>query len=182
MSYKYNNISYRKDCKLWTYRKEYNGKKIRISSKNKIYILCIKFCGILLYKKYIQNEKERKEKNKLRMRELRSNPITRCKTLKIDTISMWKCKRNLRGNLEEVYNICLNTKNCYNCNRELIHNTTGKNKVCMDHNHTTGYFRHVLCNKCNFERGVIDKQYRNVINELKFYFKPLPNVFNIFIK
>ena len=179
MPYKYINISYREDCKIWIYRKEYNGKKIDIRSKNKIYILCVKFCGILLYNKKKQCNEEIKQKNKIYMRKLRKDPIKRLKTLKSDTISMWKCKRKLRGDLQEIYDICFNTKNCYNCDRELIHNTNGKNKVCMDHNHITGYFRHVLCNKCNYERGIIDKKYINVINELKFHFKPLPNVFNI---
>ena len=121
----------------------------------------------------------RKEHNKKYMRKVRADPIERMRVLKNDTTSMWRCKRNLRGDLDEVYDICLNTKNCYNCNRELIHNTRGSTKVCMDHNHITGYFRHALCNKCNCERGKIDKQYINVINELKLHFKPLPNVLKV---
>jgi len=123
-----------------------------------------------------KNKQKRNERNKLRMRELRENPETKGIVLKRDTISMWKNKRKLKGNLEEVYDICLNTKECYICNKELIHNTRGGNKVCMDHNHITGYFRNVLCSKCNIQRGYIDRNYINVINELKFHFKPLPNV------
>lgn len=125
---------------------------------------------------------EKKLKNKLRMREKRLNPETKLQILKIDTLSNWRRKRKLRGDLEEVWNVCFNTKQCYNCNRELIHNSSGSAKVCMDHNHITGYFRHVLCNKCNTQRGYIDRKYINVINELKFHFKPLPNVLSSLIR
>jgi len=119
---------------------------------------------------------DKKEKNKLYMREQRKN--NKEHVLRIDTISMWKCKRKLKGDLYEVYDICKNTKECYNCNKKLIHNTRGSTKVCMDHNHITGYFRNVLCNKCNCERGKIDLKYKYVLQELKYHFKKLPNVLN----
>jgi len=123
-----------------------------------------------------KNREKLRKQNREYMKERRNNPETKDIMLKNDTINKWKNVRKLKGNLEEVYDICLNTKECYICNKELIHNTSGGNKVCMDHNHITGYFRNVLCNKCNSQRGYIDRNYINVINELKFYFKPLPNV------
>jgi hypothetical protein len=130
-------------------------------------------------RQYYQKNKEKKnERDKLSMRKKRQDPEWKKKVLKSDTISMWRTKRKVRGNLDLVYEICLNTTECYSCGRELVHNTTGSSKVCMDHNHITGYFRHAICNKCNCERGRIDKQYINVINELKFHFKPTPPVFN----
>jgi len=46
----YKNISFDKRDKVWVYRKQFKGKDIYISSKDKIKILCIKFAGILLYK------------------------------------------------------------------------------------------------------------------------------------
>ncbi len=46
----YKNLGYHKTRKQWFYKKKIKGKTICIWRKNKIEILCIKFCGILLYK------------------------------------------------------------------------------------------------------------------------------------
>ena len=47
----YKNILFHKKKKLWIYRKQFEGRTIKIMRKNKIEILCIKFCGILLFRK-----------------------------------------------------------------------------------------------------------------------------------
>ena len=47
----YKNILFCKKKKLWIYRKQYEGRQISIMRKNKIDILCIKFCAILLFRK-----------------------------------------------------------------------------------------------------------------------------------
>jgi hypothetical protein len=47
----YKNIFLNKKNKLWIYRKQYQGRIIKIMRKNKIDILCIKFCGMLLFRK-----------------------------------------------------------------------------------------------------------------------------------
>ena len=47
----YKNILYHKKKKLWIYRKQYEGRTIKIMRKDKIQVLCIKFCGILLFRK-----------------------------------------------------------------------------------------------------------------------------------
>ena len=123
---------------------------------------------------YQKNKKKRNERDKQVMRRKRADPEWRKKTLKADTMSMWRRKKNVRGDLEEVYETCLNATQCYSCPQKIVHNTTGKEKVCMDHNHITLYFRHAICSKCNYERGHIDRKFLNVMNELKFHFKPLP--------
>lgn len=46
----YKNVLFQKKKKLWIYRKQYQGRTIKIMRKNKIDILCIKFAGILLYR------------------------------------------------------------------------------------------------------------------------------------
>jgi len=46
----YKNISFDKRDKVWVYRKQFKGKDLYISNKDKIKILCIKFAAILLYK------------------------------------------------------------------------------------------------------------------------------------
>ena len=46
----YKNISFIKRKKLWVYEKEFRGRKIKITRKDKSLILAIKFCGLLLYR------------------------------------------------------------------------------------------------------------------------------------
>ena len=47
----YKNVLFCKKKKLWIYRKQYEGRQIKIMRKKKIDILCIKFCAILLFRK-----------------------------------------------------------------------------------------------------------------------------------
>ena len=49
---------------------------------------------------------------------------------------------------EMIYDKVQNTPNCQKCNTELCDGlkTNGR---CMDHCHESGYFRMVLCRKCN---------------------------------
>tara|TARA_R110000796_G_C14206444_1_gene392595 strand:+ start:34 stop:468 length:435 start_codon:yes stop_codon:yes gene_type:complete len=47
----YKNIRRHKTKNLWIYEKQFNGKKIKIMRKDKIQLLCIKFAGMILYRK-----------------------------------------------------------------------------------------------------------------------------------
>ena len=62
----------------------------------------------------------------------------------------WKTKGLITDDYEKIYQIYINTKNCQKCNVVL---TTDKRPTptrrSMDHNHLTGEFRSILCNKCN---------------------------------
>ncbi len=62
---------------------------------------------------------------------------------KSQVISSWK-RKGLIDNYDKVYVKYLNTNNCEKCNISF-----DKVKKCMDHNHTDGKFRNVLCNRCN---------------------------------
>jgi len=64
---------------------------------------------------------------------------------KAKTIGNWK-HRGLIGDYEAIYNRYINTNNCDLCNIQL-------NKRYMEHNHTTGEFRNIVCNKCNTNKS-----------------------------
>lgn len=46
----YKNILFHKKKKLWVYKKQYKGKKIKIMRKSKRDILCIKFAAMIRYR------------------------------------------------------------------------------------------------------------------------------------
>ena len=62
-----------------------------------------------------------------------------------------------------IYSFYMSVENCSLCNVKFnddIHNE----KKAMDHDHATGYFRQVICNKCNKQ---FDKEVQKVRRESK---------------
>ena len=59
---------------------------------------------------------------------------------------IWK-KWGLVENIDELFNLYWNTNECQQCGVEL--KGLGCNKKCLDHDHTTGLFRRILCHSCN---------------------------------
>jgi len=68
-------------------------------------------------------------------------------------ISIWKKRGLISDNYDLLYEKWKNTKNCENCNVELTDGNKGSTKRCLDHSHTTGEFRNILCHLCNLRRG-----------------------------
>lgn len=67
-------------------------------------------------------------------------------------ITDWKRRGVIAEDYEALHEIWLKQTHCELCNVEL---TTGKpclTRKCLDHNHTTGKFRNILCNYCNIHR------------------------------
>ena len=111
------------------------------------------------YKKRYQ---ENKEKLKLQTKEYRDNNKEKIKEnkkiyyqskicKKSYRISNWKQRGVIHNDFNELYDYFINCKNCDNCNCCL--DLCNKSKKCLDHCHTTGEFRNILCHSCNVKRG-----------------------------
>ena len=82
--------------------------------------------------------------------------------------SEWKCSYKMKGDLDELYDIYINKTNCDYCNVLLTEERKiTSTRKCMEHNHTTGYFRAVCCHSCNCKMKIIDEKYNLVIKTLK---------------
>ena len=70
---------------------------------------------------------------------------------KSHTIYNWKQYGLIYDDYDELYDIYIKTMNCGHCNKEF----TKSNRRCMDHDHNTGMFRNIVCNRCNIHDSYI---------------------------
>ena len=110
---------------------------------------------------YLETQKERiSEQNKKHYYENYEKMIARHHTdngKKVKKITRWKQLGVISDNFDELYNIWKTATNCADCDVELIEGNKGCNRKCLDHDHTTGLFRDVVCHSCNQMRGMTDK-------------------------
>lgn len=74
-------------------------------------------------------------------------------------IAYWK-RCGLIGDYKEIHKRYINTTHCDLCNVFLV--GKGINRKCMDHNHTTGEFRNIVCHKCNCNKSDKKKPKNNI--------------------
>ena len=111
-------------------------------------------------KKYRENNREKikqyLENNKEKIKQYQQTPMRK----RSSRISSWRKKgiklpeeygENWDIFYEEEY---LNTTNCEECGVKLTEDKRNTSTTkCLDHDHTTGDFRNILCHACNIQRG-----------------------------
>ena len=108
-------------------------------------------------KEYNKNNKEKRkeylEKNKEKITEKDREYRQTEKGKKSRRIKNWKHRGIISDDWDTLYDRFITTLNCEDCDCELVEGNLGANKKCLDHDHTTGLVRGVVCMACNTRRG-----------------------------
>ena len=76
---------------------------------------------------------------------------------KYKRIYNWKYLGIKHHDYDELYEIYLNTTHCKDCNCELnTYSRINSQTKVVDHDHSTGEFRDIVCSRCNYYRGYLD--------------------------
>ena len=99
---------------------------------------------------YYQNNKEKfkqyREDNKEYIKEYKKSD----KGVKSDRLSCWRSRGLISEDYDKIYERFILTEECDNCG--ILLDEDPNTRKCMDHSHTTGEFRNILCNLCNVNR------------------------------
>ena len=92
-----------------------------------------------------EQSKEYYENNKEHYKEYHKEYRKTDKDIKTKKISSWKRLGVIHDNFDILYDLYINTNECNICNKGFC-DTYDR---CLDHDHTNGLFRYVLCRNCN---------------------------------
>jgi len=97
------------------------------------------------FKQYVKNNPESKKESDKKY-------SSSDKGLKVGRISKWKERGVLSDDFDALHEIYIGTSNCELCDVELTEGKRTSATRCLDHDHTTGEVRNILCNSCNAKR------------------------------
>ena len=89
--------------------------------------------------------------------------------IKRRSITSWR-NAGIKGDYEEIFHQYINQTKCYDCNVTFSNKVKGRDCRATDHQHSSGHFRHIICQGCNSSRGKIDRLRSSVLLELHRYF------------
>ena len=111
------------------------------------------------------------EKNKDKSKEYYKLYCQTDKGKKSRRIGSWKHQGIITDNFDELYDKFINTEYCELCNCQLtIDRYSTSTTRCLDHHHSSGEIRNILCKRCNSNRQKIDLKFMYVLQELHRYF------------
>ena len=79
------------------------------------------------------------------------------------TIYNWKKSGLIYDDYDALYEAYIKTSDCQHCQTEFTKN----NKRCLDHDHESGLFRKIVCNRCNVMDSYI--KYPNGYSKQEYY-------------
>ena len=115
---------------------------------------------------YIKNKEKKNEQNRNNHHKNKENRNEHSrlysktdKGQKSSRIRRWKYKGVICEDFDKMYDIYNDTKNCSWCNKEF-----GKKNI--EHNHSSGQIRGIVCHTCNQKIACKDKNYQKVMSNL----------------
>ena len=130
--------------------------------------------------RYYQKNKEKvkdkaklyREKNKEKIREYDRKRPQRKQTQANRFKTRWKCAGIKCEDWDILVDKYMNITNCELCDCELVKYTmTNVNRICLEHDHLSGYVRFMCCHKCNQGIKSVDYKRQKLLLELHRYFR-----------
>jgi hypothetical protein len=114
-------------------------------------------------------EENKHKKNKEQIRENNRKYSKTEKGIKAGKIRTWRLSHNIKcDDWNEFYNNrWMKTTHCESCNLQFGNERC--NRKNLDHQHSSGHIRNIICHSCNSFRSKYDKQLSSVLLEIHRY-------------